>query len=88
MVYQQLVNMGKIEYKDKKKKMNVWMSGVFFYTMAWPMVITSNFMYWVDITKISRWMYTKTHSKFEWLNVQNQSFHKDINEKLMIEFEK
>lgn len=31
VVYQQLVELGKIDYKNKKKKSNLWLTGVFLY---------------------------------------------------------
>jgi Ca2+/Na+ antiporter len=48
VVYQKLVNKGRIDYKDRKKKTNMWMIGVFFYSLAIPMVIVSNLLYFVS----------------------------------------
>lgn len=52
-VYQSLVNKNKIDYNDKKKKSNFWMIGVFFYSVAWPMVLASNFLYFVNLSTLS-----------------------------------
>lgn len=64
------------------------MSGVFFYTVAWPMVMMSNFFYWVNITTISQWLYQKSKKKLEWLNIENESFRDDVEKKLQISYEK
>ena len=44
VVYQKLVDLGKIDYGNKKKKSNLWLIGVFLYGQAIPMVITTNFV--------------------------------------------
>jgi len=73
VVYQKLVNQGSIDYKDPKKKSNLWRTGVLLYGMAIPLVITSNFMYFVPLksfTGIFSKELLKTHSL---LDVTNQS---------------
>ena len=82
-----MVNQGKIAYKDKKKKTNVWMTGVFFYSMAWPLVMTSNLLHFVDFPKLLSKMNDKMKDKMPYLNIQHNSVTEDTNTLLMVMFE-
>jgi hypothetical protein len=43
-----MVERGQIEYNDKRLKTNLWMQGVYYYTMAIPFVIASNVIYFIN----------------------------------------
>ena len=59
VVYQKLVDNGDIEYSDTKKRSNLWRTGVLLYGLAIPLVITSNFIYFVPLDSFTG-MYSKT----------------------------
>ena len=71
-VYQSLVNLSKVDYNDKKKKSNFWMTGVLFYSIAWPMVLASNYLYFVDLAALSSKLSPKLKTKLPFLNIRNQ----------------
>jgi hypothetical protein len=87
-VYQSLVNLSKVDYNDKKKKSNFWMIGVFFYSVAWPLVLASNFLYFVDLGALSNKLSIKVKTKLPFLNIRNQSVRQDIEDQIEIFFEK
>lgn len=72
----------KIEYKDPKKKSNLWLVGVFFYAQAIPLVVVSNLIYWTDINDLAKYM-----PKSLKVEHPNQSVRDDINEILQIRYE-
>lgn len=69
---------GKINFKDQKKKSNLWIYGIFFYGQAIPMVIVSNLLYFVDLKSIAsnlgKWSF----------QLDNQSIIDDQKETLKI----
>lgn len=79
--------MKKIEYKDKKKKSNLWLWGIFLYSQAIPFVIVSNIIYWVPFKK---WFHiTGLASNYSNIfKLYGQSIREDINEILEIQYEK
>lgn len=88
MVYQKLVNTTKIDYKDNKKKSNIWMTGVFFYTMAWPMVMVSNFLFFVNMAAVSSKLSDKMKTKAPFLDITNESIRVDVKTQIEIRFQK
>jgi len=58
VVYQKLVDNGDIEYSEIKKRSNLWRTGVLLYGLAIPLVITSNFIYFVPLDSFTG-MYSK-----------------------------
>lgn len=58
VVYQKLVDNGDIEYTETKKRSNLWRTGVLLYGLAIPLVITSNFIYFVPLDSFTG-MYNK-----------------------------
>lgn len=84
VVYQKLVNKGSILYSDQDKKSNLWRTGVLLYALAIPLVITSNFLYFVPLKSFTG-MFDKSILKdYPNLNVINQGFSDDINETIEI----
>lgn len=84
VVYQKLVNNGSIDYSDKKKKSNLWRIGVLLYSIAIPLVMTANFVYFMPISVFSKMFsasFLKAHPS---LDITNQSLQDDINEKIEI----
>ena len=59
----------KINYDDKKKKSNMWTTGVFFYTQAIPFVVVSNIIYFVDFKGLGRMLPQKYLNKHPFLNM-------------------
>ena len=80
VVYQQLVELGKIDYKNKKKKSNLWLTGVFLYGQAIPMVYTSLFVYYIS----SKDLMSIFPKQFHIDNSHYQSLKQDINQGLEI----
>lgn len=48
-----MVDDGRIEYDDKSKKTNMWIQGVYYYTMAIPFVIASNMIYFINFRTLT-----------------------------------
>ena len=84
VVYQKLVDQKLIDYSDQKKKSNLWRTGVVLYGIAIPLVITSNFIYFVPLSSFTGMWTTKDLENHPFLNVTNQSIQDDINEKIVI----
>lgn len=73
-----------IDFEDQKKKSNLWRVGVLLYGMAVPLVITTNFIYFVPLSKFTK-MFSKDILKAHpLLHITNQSFRDDVNEKIEI----
>lgn len=53
VVFQKLVELKMIEFGDPKKKSNIWLKGVFYYSQAIPFVVVSNIIYWINMRAIS-----------------------------------
>lgn len=74
VVYQKLVNDKKIEYhNNKKKKSNLWRMGVLFYSLAIPLVVTSNFIYFIKFKWFTELFDKETLEKYPLLDITNQS---------------
>ena len=43
-----------IDFDDQKKKSNLWRIGVLLYGMAVPLVVTTNFMYFVPLNAFTK----------------------------------
>jgi hypothetical protein len=74
VVYQKLVNKGSIDYSDKKKKSNLWRIGVLLYSIAIPLVMTANFIYFVPLSWFTKMLSEDFLKKHPLLDVTNQSF--------------
>ena len=85
VVYQKLVDSGKIDYSNKKKKSNLWLIGVFLYGQAIPMVITINFVTFISSKELVNHILPE---KYHITNPHYQSFKRDMNENLEINYTK
>ena len=89
VVYQQLVQLNKIDYKEKKKRQKIWKWGLLFYELAVPTVIVSNILYFVDLkVLIDKIRINILRDKVKWFSISNQSFKEDIRENLKISYYK
>jgi Ca2+/Na+ antiporter len=73
VVYQKLVNKGDINYSDEKKRSNLWRIGVLLYGIAIPLVITSNFIYFVPLSSFSSMFDKKFLAAHPYMDITNQS---------------
>lgn len=88
-VYQRLVDLGKIDYGNKKKKTNLWRTGVFFYSVSLPMSAMASFFYWVDLGQLFKKLSTAAfRQRHPWLEIQNQSIRADIGDKIQYQYER
>jgi len=84
VVYQKLVNKGDINYSDPKKRSNLWRIGVLLYGIAIPLVITSNFIYFVPLSSFTSMFDKKFLAAHPYMDITNQSMQDDINETIEI----
>jgi len=74
VVYQKLADNGDIVYSDEKKRSNLWRTGVLLYGIAIPLVITSNFIYFVPLNSFTGMWSKEILKAHPLLNITNQSF--------------